>query len=94
MIREFALSKPVFRIVANTQASMGATGYTTGLAPSMSLGCGAYAGNITSVRAGIVTTRPEFFVEFGEGAASDHLSFEGFILFYRAIYPVNRIRLR
>ena len=27
---------------------MGATGYTTGLAPSMSLGCGAYAGNITS----------------------------------------------
>ena len=41
-------SKPVFRIVANTQTSMGATGYTTGLAPSMSLGCGAYAGNITS----------------------------------------------
>ena len=36
------------RIVANTQTSMGATGYTTGLAPSMSLGCGAYAGNITS----------------------------------------------
>jgi acetaldehyde dehydrogenase (acetylating) len=48
IIREFALKKPVFRIVANTQASMGATGYTTGLAPSMSLGCGAYAGNITS----------------------------------------------
>ena len=48
MIREFALKKPVFRIVANTQTSMGATGYTTGLAPSMSLGCGAYAGNITS----------------------------------------------
>jgi acetaldehyde dehydrogenase (acetylating) len=48
VIREFALRKPVFRIVANTQASMGATGYTTGLAPSMSLGCGAYAGNITS----------------------------------------------
>ena len=48
VIREFALKKPVFRIVANTQSSMGATGYTTGLAPSMSLGCGAYAGNITS----------------------------------------------
>jgi hypothetical protein len=28
--------------------SMGATGYTTGLAPAMSLGCGGYAGNITS----------------------------------------------
>ncbi|MBI3932982.1 MAG: acetaldehyde dehydrogenase (acetylating) [Acidobacteria bacterium] len=48
VIREFALKKPVFRIVANTMTSMGATGYTTGLAPSMSLGCGAYAGNITS----------------------------------------------
>lgn len=48
VIREFALKKPVFRIVANTQTSLGATGYTTGLAPSMSLGCGAYAGNITS----------------------------------------------
>ena len=48
VIREFAIKKPVFRIVANSQSSMGATGYTTGLAPSMSLGCGAYAGNITS----------------------------------------------
>jgi len=48
VIREFALKKPVYRIIANTQTSMGATGYTTGLAPSMSLGCGAYAGNITS----------------------------------------------
>jgi acetaldehyde dehydrogenase (acetylating) len=48
VIREFALKKPVFRIVANTQSSLGAVGSTTGLAPSMSLGCGAYAGNITS----------------------------------------------
>jgi acetaldehyde dehydrogenase (acetylating) len=48
VIREFAFREPVFRIVVNTQTSMGATGYTTGLAPSMSLGCGAYAGNITS----------------------------------------------
>jgi acetaldehyde dehydrogenase (acetylating) len=48
VIREFAFKKPVYRIIANSQSSMGATGYTTGLAPSMSLGCGAYAGNITS----------------------------------------------
>src|SRR5262249_8761990 len=46
--REFARKKQVFRIVATTQSSMGATGSPTGLAPSMSLGCGAYAGNITS----------------------------------------------
>ena len=48
IIREFALKKPVNRIIANTQTSMGGTGFTTGLAPSMSLGCGAVAGNITS----------------------------------------------
>jgi len=48
VIREIALRQPVFRVVVNTQTSMGATGFTTGLAPSMSLGCGAYAGNITS----------------------------------------------
>jgi acetaldehyde dehydrogenase (acetylating) len=48
VIREFALRKPVFRVIANSQTSMGATGFTTGLAPSMSLGCGAPAGNITS----------------------------------------------
>jgi acetaldehyde dehydrogenase (acetylating) len=48
IIREFALQKPVFRIVANTQTSQGAIGGTTGLAPSLSLGCGTYAGNITS----------------------------------------------
>lgn len=48
VIREFALAQPASRIVANTQTSMGATGSTTGLAPSMSLGCGAWAGNITS----------------------------------------------
>jgi acetaldehyde dehydrogenase (acetylating) len=48
VIREIALREPVYRVIANTQTSMGATGYATGLAPSMSLGCGAYAGNITS----------------------------------------------
>jgi acetaldehyde dehydrogenase (acetylating) len=48
VIRAFGEAMPVFRIVVNTQASMGATGYTTGLAPAMSLGCGAWAGNITS----------------------------------------------
>jgi acetaldehyde dehydrogenase (acetylating) len=48
VIRQFALKQPVYRVIANTMTSMGATGYATGLAPSMSLGCGAYAGNITS----------------------------------------------
>jgi len=48
VIRAFGEAMPVFRIVVNTQTSMGATGYTTGLAPAMSLGCGAWAGNVTS----------------------------------------------
>lgn len=48
VIREFALAQPVSRVIANTQTSMGATGATTALAPSMSLGCGAWAGNMTS----------------------------------------------
>lgn len=48
VIREFALAQPASRVIANTQTSMGATGATTSLAPSMSLGCGAWAGNMTS----------------------------------------------
>jgi acetaldehyde dehydrogenase (acetylating) len=48
VIREFALRKPVFRLVVNTPSSMGAVGYTTGLFPSMTLGCGAPGGNSTS----------------------------------------------
>jgi acetaldehyde dehydrogenase (acetylating) len=48
VIRAFALAQPASRVIANTQTSLGATGATTGLAPSMSLGCGAHAGNITS----------------------------------------------
>ena len=48
IVREFAARVPVYRVIANSQTSMGATGKTTGLAPSMSLGCGAWAGNITS----------------------------------------------
>ncbi len=48
IIRQFGLQKPVFRIVVNTQAALGAVGYTTQLFPSMTLGCGSLGGNITS----------------------------------------------
>jgi acyl-CoA reductase-like NAD-dependent aldehyde dehydrogenase len=48
LLRTFALAQPASRVIANSQTSMGATGATTSLAPSMSLGCGAAAGNITS----------------------------------------------
>jgi acyl-CoA reductase-like NAD-dependent aldehyde dehydrogenase len=48
LLQRFALAQPASRVIANSQTSMGATGHTTALQPSMSLGCGAAAGNITS----------------------------------------------
>lgn len=48
VIREFALQKPASRIVANSPATHGAVGFSTGLSPAMTLGCGSYGGNITS----------------------------------------------
>ncbi len=42
------LEKPANRIVVNGPTSEGAVGYSTNLDPSMSLGCGPQAGNITS----------------------------------------------
>lgn len=48
IIHEFALKKPVSRILVNTPASHGAIGATTKLAPSLTLGCGAGGGSATS----------------------------------------------
>jgi acetaldehyde dehydrogenase (acetylating) len=52
VIREFALRKPVNRILVNTPSSQGAIGLTTGLDPSLTLGCGSWGGNITSDNVG------------------------------------------
>jgi acetaldehyde dehydrogenase (acetylating) len=48
IILQFGLKKPAFRIVVNTPTTLGSIGMTTGLDPSMTLGCGGYGGNITS----------------------------------------------
>jgi len=48
IIKAFALEKPTSRILVNTPTALGATGGTTNLAPSMTLGCGAKGGNATS----------------------------------------------
>lgn len=40
--------KPVFRILVNVPASLGAVGVLTGLAPSFTLGCGTWGGSATS----------------------------------------------
>ncbi len=48
VLEAFFLEKPANRIVVNGPSSQGAVGYSTNLVPSMSLGCGPQAGNISS----------------------------------------------
>ena len=48
VLERFALEKPVMRVLVNTPASHGAIGYSTDLAPSMTLGCGTWGGSITA----------------------------------------------
>ena len=47
VIMRFGLEKPVFRIVVNTMGTLGTTGFTTGVMPSMTLGSGGVGGSIT-----------------------------------------------
>ncbi len=51
-IRQFALRMPAMRVLVNTSAPQGSTGVTTNLPPSMTLGCGAMAGNVTGDNVG------------------------------------------
>lgn len=48
VIREFALKKPVSRMLVNTPSSQGAIGATTNLVPALTLGCGTVGGSATS----------------------------------------------
>ena len=50
--REYAMRMPAFRILVNTPTPQGSTGITTNVFPSMTLGCGALAGNSTSDNVG------------------------------------------
>jgi acetaldehyde dehydrogenase (acetylating) len=43
---------PAMRVLVNTAAPQGSTGVTTNLQPSMTLGCGAMAGNVTGDNVG------------------------------------------
>jgi acetaldehyde dehydrogenase (acetylating) len=47
-IREYGMRMPAYRVLVNTPAPQGSTGITTNVFPSMTLGCGAVAGNSTS----------------------------------------------
>jgi acyl-CoA reductase-like NAD-dependent aldehyde dehydrogenase len=48
VIHEFAMKKPVSRFLVNTPSTHGAVGLSTGLAPSLTLGCGTIGGSATS----------------------------------------------
>ncbi|MGH7720589.1 MAG: aldehyde dehydrogenase family protein, partial [Gemmatimonadaceae bacterium] len=48
VIEQFFLEKPAFRIIVNSNVAIGAVGYTTGFAPAMTLGPGAWGGSSTS----------------------------------------------
>lgn len=50
--REYAMRMPANRVLVNTPSPQGSTGITTNVFPSMTLGCGAQAGNITSDNVG------------------------------------------
>lgn len=52
IIREFALKKPVSRVLVNTPGALGGVGVTTGLPPALTLGCGAVGGSATSDNVG------------------------------------------
>lgn len=47
-VRQFGVRMPSFRVLVNTPSPQGSVGITTGIQPSMTLGYGAMAGNITS----------------------------------------------
>jgi acetaldehyde dehydrogenase (acetylating) len=48
IIREFGLKKPVSRLIVNSPAALAGIGATTGLVPSLTLGCGAVGKNASS----------------------------------------------
>jgi acyl-CoA reductase-like NAD-dependent aldehyde dehydrogenase len=48
LVRRFATSLPVSRILVNSPATQGLMGLTTGLVPSLSLGCGSWGGTSTT----------------------------------------------
>ncbi len=45
---QYGLLMPAARVVVNTPSTHGAIGSSTALAPSMTLGCGSWGGNVTS----------------------------------------------
>jgi acetaldehyde dehydrogenase (acetylating) len=78
IIQEFAMKKPIFRILVNTPAALGGVGASTGLAPSFTLGCGTWGGssvseNVTPMHL-INTKRVAWHLRMPEGPAVQPMS--------------------
>lgn len=52
VVRQFALKKPVNRLLVNTPGALGGVGATTNLPPALTLGCGAVGKSATSDNVG------------------------------------------
>lgn len=76
VIREFALKKPVSRLLVNTPAALGGVGATTGLFPAFTLGCGAVGGSATSDNVSPLNLFNVRRVAYGTGEFSDFLALE------------------
>lgn len=48
VVMQFALKKPVYRLLVNTPGALGGVGVTTNLAPALTLGCGTVGKSATS----------------------------------------------
>ncbi len=65
IIEYFAKRVPTSRILVNTPSSLGGIGATTGLMPSLTLGCGAVGGSATSENVGPMQLFDRRYVAFG-----------------------------
>ena len=71
VIREFALKKPVSRLLVNTPGALGGVGASTGLQPALTLGCGSIGGSATSDNVGPMNLINIRRVAFGIKELSD-----------------------
>ena len=71
IIREFALKKPVSRLIVNAAGALGGVGATTGLPPAFTLGCGAVGGSATSDNVGPMHLLNIRHVAYGTKELSD-----------------------
>lgn len=66
MVKYFAERVPASRIVVNTLSALGGIGASTGLMPSLTLGCGAEGGSATSDNVGPMNLLNKRFIAAGK----------------------------